>query len=164
MQATQVQFLGWEDPLEEEMATHSNSCLENAMDRGAWQATVHGVTKHWTWLSGHTTVATANIRIWRNFRVRWLSQKKTGSAPCWQVLSKRLSPNLLTLQPPPQEDAYKQRAMFWQWNWMSRDYTVDKCTRRRTFPSKKKKMMGNTCIPVVDSFWYLAKLIQLCKV
>ena len=27
------------------------SCLENAMDRGAWQATVHGVTKSWTWLS-----------------------------------------------------------------------------------------------------------------
>ena len=24
--------------------------------------------------------------------------------------------------------------------------------------------MGNTCIPVVDSFWYLAKQIQLCKV
>ena len=24
--------------------------------------------------------------------------------------------------------------------------------------------MGNTCIPVGDSFWYLAKLIQLCKV
>ena len=23
--------------------------------------------------------------------------------------------------------------------------------------------MGNTCIPVADSFWYLAKLIQLCK-
>ena len=23
--------------------------------------------------------------------------------------------------------------------------------------------MGNTSIPVVDSFWYLAKLIQLCK-
>ena len=22
--------------------------------------------------------------------------------------------------------------------------------------------MGNTCIPVADSFWYLAKLIQLC--
>ena len=26
------------------------SCLENPMDRGAWQATVHGVTKSWTWL------------------------------------------------------------------------------------------------------------------
>ena len=24
--------------------------------------------------------------------------------------------------------------------------------------------MGNTCIPVADSFQYLAKLIQLCKV
>ena len=24
--------------------------------------------------------------------------------------------------------------------------------------------MGNTCIPVADSLWYLAKLIQLCKV
>ena len=24
------------------------SCLENPMDRGAWQAIVHGVTKSWT--------------------------------------------------------------------------------------------------------------------
>ena len=28
-----------------------NSCLENSMDRGAWQATVHVVTKNWTRLS-----------------------------------------------------------------------------------------------------------------
>ena len=27
------------------------SCLENSMDRGAWWATIHGVTKSWTWLS-----------------------------------------------------------------------------------------------------------------
>ena len=27
------------------------SCLENPMDRGAWQATVHGPTKSWTRLS-----------------------------------------------------------------------------------------------------------------
>ena len=26
------------------------SCLENTMDRGAWQDTVHGVAKRWTWL------------------------------------------------------------------------------------------------------------------
>ena len=34
-----------------------NSCLENPMDREAWQATVHGVTKSWTqlkWLSMQT--------------------------------------------------------------------------------------------------------------
>ena len=30
------------------------SCLENPMDRGAWQATVHGVTKGWTRLSDFT--------------------------------------------------------------------------------------------------------------
>ena len=36
--------LGQEDPLEEEMATHSSqySCLENFMDRGAWWATIWG--------------------------------------------------------------------------------------------------------------------------
>ena len=27
------------------------SCLENSMDRGAWQAAVHGAAKSWTWLS-----------------------------------------------------------------------------------------------------------------
>ena len=25
------------------------SCLENCMDRGAWWATLHGITKSWTW-------------------------------------------------------------------------------------------------------------------
>ena len=44
MQETQVRFLGWEDPLEKEMATHLDSCLENPMDRGTWWATAHGVT------------------------------------------------------------------------------------------------------------------------
>ena len=30
-----------------------HSCLGNPMDRGAWQTTVHGVTKSWTQLSMH---------------------------------------------------------------------------------------------------------------
>ena len=35
-----------EDVLEEEMAAHSRmGCLENPMDRGAWWATVYGVTE-----------------------------------------------------------------------------------------------------------------------
>ena len=47
MQKTWVQSLGQEDPLEKEMATHplQYSCLGNPMDRGAWWATVHGVSK-----------------------------------------------------------------------------------------------------------------------
>ena len=48
MQETCVQSLHQEDPLEKEMATHSSNCLENPMDRGSWQATVHEVTKNWT--------------------------------------------------------------------------------------------------------------------
>ena len=49
MQETQVPSLGWEDPMEKEMATTPlYSCLENCMDRGAWWAAVHGVTKSWT--------------------------------------------------------------------------------------------------------------------
>ena len=45
-QEMQFQFLSWEDPLEEGMATHS-SILDwrIPMDRAAWQATVHRVTK-----------------------------------------------------------------------------------------------------------------------
>ena len=45
MQEREVQSLGGEDPLEEEMAAHSSSCLQNPMDRGTWPATVHGVTE-----------------------------------------------------------------------------------------------------------------------
>src|SRR5574337_973439 len=30
------------------------SCLGNPMDRGAWQARVHGIAKSWTRLSTHT--------------------------------------------------------------------------------------------------------------
>ena len=45
MQETRVQSLCWEDPLEKEMSTPlQNSCLGNPMDKGAWQATAHGVT------------------------------------------------------------------------------------------------------------------------
>ena len=32
------------------------SCLENSMDRGAWQATVHGLTRCQTQLSTHTHI------------------------------------------------------------------------------------------------------------
>ena len=52
MQKTAVGFLGWEDPVEEGMTTHF--CIlpwRIPMDRGAWRATVHGVTKSQTRVS-----------------------------------------------------------------------------------------------------------------
>ena len=49
MRETWVRSLGWEDALEEGMATHSSILAWRIfMDRGAWQAIVHGVAKSWT--------------------------------------------------------------------------------------------------------------------
>ena len=49
MQETWVRFLGWEDPLEKGMATRSSILAWGIpKDRGAWWATVHGVTKSQT--------------------------------------------------------------------------------------------------------------------
>ena len=47
-----VRYLGWEDPLEEDMATHSSILAWRIpMDKEAWQAMVRGVSKSQTWLS-----------------------------------------------------------------------------------------------------------------
>jgi len=45
-QETWVQYLGWEDPLEEENGNPLQySCLENSMDKGSWRAIVQRVSK-----------------------------------------------------------------------------------------------------------------------
>ena len=52
VQETWLQSLGWEDPPQEGMATHSSGLAWRIpMDREAWWATVQGVTKSQTWLS-----------------------------------------------------------------------------------------------------------------
>ena len=51
------------------------SCLENPMDRGAWQATVHGVTKSQTWLKWLSMHAcTSCISKRRNEKMCWNSR------------------------------------------------------------------------------------------
>ena len=48
--------LGWEDPLEEGMATHSNIfAWRIPMDKGAWRATVHGGHKESDMTEGLST-------------------------------------------------------------------------------------------------------------
>ena len=55
IQETWVRCLSWEDPLEEGMATHfSILAWRIPIDRGAWWATDHRVTKNWTRLSNWT--------------------------------------------------------------------------------------------------------------
>ena len=39
------------------------SCLENPMDGAAWQATVHGVAKSWTWLISFTFTKLTKLMI-----------------------------------------------------------------------------------------------------
>ena len=52
MWKTWVWSLGWEDPLDKGMATHSTVLTWRIpMDRGAWLASVHGVATSRTWLS-----------------------------------------------------------------------------------------------------------------
>ena len=67
MQETRVLFLGWEDPLEKQMATQRRRWFDSITDpmdinlskpqemvenRGAWHASVHGVAKSRTGLGG----------------------------------------------------------------------------------------------------------------
>ena len=64
MQETWVRILGWEDLLEKDPLQYS--CPENAMDRGAWWTTVHGVaqesdTTKQTQLSTHVLILTPTL-------------------------------------------------------------------------------------------------------
>ena len=62
MQKTQVQPMGWEDPLGRKWKPPLQySRLENPMDRGAWWITVHGVTKSQMRLSTQLIYNAASI-------------------------------------------------------------------------------------------------------
>ena len=52
------------------------SCLENPMERGIWRASVHGITKSWTWLkwptlSLHFHVPRSGILGWYSSFIFW---------------------------------------------------------------------------------------------
>ena len=86
-----VWSLGWADPMEEGMATHSSILVWRIpMDRGAWQATVHGVAKSRTQLNKISTAQprvylragwgdTGKITPWRerNVQTAWLKTERT---------------------------------------------------------------------------------------
>ena len=66
------------------------SCLGDARDRGAWRATVHGVTKHWTWLTEfHITVPLMHVlklsktfhnQTWKRKPLQSLKQNKLSTS------------------------------------------------------------------------------------
>ena len=64
MHETCFRSLCWEDPLEEGLATHSYIFAQRIpVDRGTWRATVHGVTKSWTWLSDKAHIPTLTVSL-----------------------------------------------------------------------------------------------------
>ena len=67
-----VQPLGWADPGGENGNPLQYFCLENPMDRGAWRATVHGVTKSRTRPNtGHFHFSTVQWDIIVESSKRW---------------------------------------------------------------------------------------------
>ena len=92
MQETWIRSLGWKDPLEEGMATHSSILAWRIpMDRGSWRAAVHGVTKGRTRLSDfmlsliqewiikgnlwYIKLLSFNTDSWKLFHWNWVQEK-----------------------------------------------------------------------------------------
>ena len=86
MQETPVRSLGWEDLLEEVMINHSSILAWRIpMDRGAWQATVHGITKSPTWLSDST--AHIYAQLWLKSFYRWRAGRGHAGVSCFNCVS-----------------------------------------------------------------------------
>ena len=74
-----VWSLSQEDPLKEGLATDSSSLAQRIpMNRRAWQATVQGVSKSWTWLkqlsmhvSNSILLSNVPLKILRPFKKIW---------------------------------------------------------------------------------------------
>ena len=89
IQETQVQFLGsGKSPGEGNDYPLEFSCLENSMNRGAWQAPVHEVAKSWTRLTHiyiHMLVDAGITLVNRTdkasvFTSKWLKQLQTSKS------------------------------------------------------------------------------------
>ena len=79
MQETRVWSLDWEDsPGEGNSYSLLNFDLQNYKDRGAWQATIHAVTKSWTRLSYFHSLTWTEVwyNNWRNNYQKYLLNKK----------------------------------------------------------------------------------------
>ena len=88
MRETQVGFLGWEDlPGEGNGNPLWYSCLENPMDGGAWQATVHGVANSQTRLSDYSLCVYVYQLEYQNHQLvvcEWGFIQETGQPARWK--------------------------------------------------------------------------------
>ena len=75
------------------------SCLENSMDRGAWQVTVHGVVKSQAWLSNYTFTALSwGFAVWEYiFQLPTLQKDDSEVVVCGLLESLFYFPSIFSL-------------------------------------------------------------------
>ena len=87
------------------------SCLKNSMDRGAWWATVHGVTKSQTRLSHFTS---RHFKIGGRWRAlpKWPAGTFRAQGPAWDPVEAREEP--LRFPHLPQEGNQFSKILRWR--------------------------------------------------
>ena len=125
----------WRSPGEGNSNPLPYSCLENSMGRGAWRATVHGVTHSRTWLK----------------RLRMHACKQEGLKPPQGKRKCRLKVlGLAELRFPPvfltQESLEMRQKVCWE--------LVVK-TRANSHQSSKEGWIKYTCVSVSSVEWFL---------
>ena len=85
------------------------SCLENPMDRGAWRATVHRVTKSWTWLKwlSMAWLTTIAIKLWTDY------QEKMCGALLLHHVQRFVTLWTVACQVPPSTGFFQARILEW---------------------------------------------------
>ena len=125
-----VWSLGQEVPLEEGMVTHF-STLRTPRDREAWQATVHRVTKSWTWPKWLSMSVCVHVHASAQGRIlEWavLSVSRGPSQPRDQThvsVSPALAGGFFINVPPGKNRKYlllwtkKVSDAYWMYKWIS---------------------------------------------